>query len=119
MTWTLLELQQTFSLLVGRLICEVYKRGVRLTFGETWRTPDQAELNAIQGKGIRNSLHCDRLAIDLNFFKEDKLLEKFDEIEQFGIYWKSLSTPGAECHWGGDFKSRDLGHFSIGHAGRK
>ena len=54
---TLLEQQQCFTRNVGLLIGYAYEHGYALTFGEAYRTPEQAALNAKSGKGITNSLH--------------------------------------------------------------
>ena len=63
---TLGEKQRLFTRLIGKLIEYAYGIGYELTFGDAYRSPEQAKLNAAAGKGIVNSLHCERLAIDLN-----------------------------------------------------
>src|SRR5690606_13759772 len=71
---TLGQKQRRFTLLVAKLIEYAYSQGYELSFGEAYRTPEQAKANAKSGKGIANSLHCDRLAIDLNLFKDGTYL---------------------------------------------
>jgi len=116
---TLLEKQQTFVLLIGRLIDYCYReKGWKLTFGEAYRTPEQAALNAKTGKGISNSLHIQRLAVDFNLFK-DGWCTKSEDFKELGEYWESLSTPEAQCCWGGRFSKPDGNHFSILHNGVK
>jgi hypothetical protein len=61
---TLGQKQRLFSKMVAELILWAYGEGFELTFGEAYRTPEQAALNAAKGLGIKRSLHCDRLAID-------------------------------------------------------
>lgn len=65
---TLSEKQQLFTGLIAKLITWANDRGMRLTFGEAYRTPEQAVLNAKKGSGIANSLHTQRLAVDFNLF---------------------------------------------------
>jgi len=65
---TLSEKQQQFTRMIGTLIVWAESNGYGLTFGEAYRTPEQARLNAQSGKGIANSLHTQRLAVDFNLF---------------------------------------------------
>jgi hypothetical protein len=111
---TLRQKQSRFVRLVGQLISYAYSQGYELTFGEAWRTPEQARLNAAKGKGISNSLHLDRLAIDFNLFKDGKFLDKSEDHKLLGEYWESLDKDTA---WGGRFN--DGNHYSIKHGGRK
>lgn len=107
----LLEQQSLFVKLVGQLIAWTYSQpGLTLTFGECYRTPEQAALNAKNGKGISNSLHTQRLAIDLQLFKDGKYIDKSNLYEPLGTYWKSLHPL---CRWGGDFSKPDGNHFSM------
>ena len=86
-----------------------------VAFGEAFRTPEQAELNAQSGAGIKNSLHCQRLAIDLILRTSTGVyLKNTPDYEPLGIYWEKLHPL---CCWGGRFS--DGNHFSITHGGRK
>ncbi|MFQ9337055.1 MAG: hypothetical protein ACLR2M_00350 [Varibaculum sp.] len=49
---TLSEKQQLFTVMVASLIHWAEEHGYRLTFGEAYRTPEQAALNAKKGSGI-------------------------------------------------------------------
>jgi len=111
---TLREKQSTFVSLVAQLILEANRRGYELTFAEAYRPPEQAALMAKQGKGIKKSLHIDRLAIDLNLFKNGKFLSSSDDHEELGNYWESLHPL---TRWGGRFG--DGNHYSLEHEGRK
>ena len=114
---TLRQQQSIFVLLVAQLILHAYKQGYQLTFGEAWRTPEQAKLNAARGTGISASLHIDRLAIDLNLFRDGKFLSDSSDHKALGDYWKSLHPL---CRWGGDFKPKpDGNHYSMEWGGRK
>ena len=111
---TLREKQSRFTRLVGMLIEYAYAQGYELTLGEAWRTPEQAQRNAQAGKGIANSLHVERLAIDLNLFRAGKFLQASEDHKPLGEYWESLAP---DARWGGRFG--DGNHYSIEHAGRK
>lgn len=117
---SLSEKQQRFSFLVGQLLLWVGNRGWGVTFGEAYRTPEQAALNAQKGTGIANSLHTKRLAIDLNLFKDGVYKTNSEDYKEMGEYWESLDT---DCVWGGRFKDSrgnpkpDGNHFSLRHDG--
>lgn len=106
--------QSRFVKLIAQLIEYAYANGYELTFGEAWRTPEQAKSNAAKGKGISNSLHLDRLAIDFNLFKDGRFLSNTEDHKFLGEYWESLDKDTA---WGGRFN--DGNHYSIKHGGRK
>jgi hypothetical protein len=88
----------------------IQEKGYKFTYGEAMRSPEQAEIYAKQGKGIADSLHCKRLAIDINLFNEkNEYLEDTESYKQFGVFWEHLSPTN---RWGGTFKSRpDGNHF--------
>jgi hypothetical protein len=114
---TLRQKQSIFVNLIAFLIIHAKTLGYELTFGEAWRSKEEAERLAKLGKGIKNSLHVDRLAIDLNLFKNGKFLTKTEDHKKLGEFWESLSTKEYTCYWGGRFG--DGNHYSIGHQGRK
>lgn len=113
---TLGQKQRIFTWCIGQLISWAYANGYELTFGDAYRDPRLAELNAKQGKGIKNSLHCERLAVDFNLFKDGKYLTDSEDYRPLGDYWKSLHTL---ARWGGDFSRPDGNHFSFSYAGRQ
>lgn len=106
------DAQRKFTRMIADLIVYAYDNGYELTFGEAYRTPEQAALNAKKGSGIKNSLHCDRLAVDFNLFKDGKYLTSTEDHRQLGEYWESIG--GA---WGGRFN--DGNHYSLAYGGRK
>lgn len=114
---TLVQKQTTFARLAASLILRMSKDGYAVTFGEAYRTPEQAALNAKAGTGIKDSLHTQKLAIDLNLFKDGTYLATTDAHQPFGDWWEQLSTPDYTCCWGGRFG--DGNHYSISHDGRK
>ena len=111
---TLFEKQKRFPLLVAKLIVKADELGYQVTFGEAWRPPEVAAIYAKEGRGISNSLHWDRLAIDLNLFKGGKWLRHTEDHRPLGEYWETL---GEGCTWGGRFG--DGNHYAITHQGRK
>jgi hypothetical protein len=115
---TLREKQSAFVRLVARLILHASEQGVEFTFGECYRTPEQAALNAKNGSGISNSLHTKRLAIDLMLFKDGVWLNKTEDHLPLGQWWEAQSTPDCKCVWGGRFSSRpDGNHYAVEHDG--
>ncbi|WP_440495428.1 M15 family metallopeptidase [Serratia sarumanii] len=110
---TLSEKQQLFTKLIAQLILWADEKGYRLTFGEAYRTPEQAALNAKKGSGISNSLHTKRLAVDLNLFINDQYQTNSAAYLPLGEYWESIGGS-----WGGRFRDRpDGNHFSLEHEG--
>ncbi len=110
---TLGEKQQLFTVMIGNLIHWAEEKGYRLTFGEAYRTPEQAALNAKKGSGISNSLHTQRLAIDFNLFINGQYMTRTEDYRPLGEYWESIGGS-----WGGRFKSNpDGNHFSLEHNG--
>ena len=117
---SLREKQSRFALLVARLIQEADRRGYAVTFGEAYRSPEEAARLAKAGKGISKSLHTQRLAIDLNLFKDGVYLGASEAYRPLGEWWEGQSTTEIQCCWGGRFTPRSDGnHFSVSHSGRK
>lgn len=112
---TLGEKQRAFTLCVAKLITYAYDMGFELTFAEAYRTPEQAKLNAQNGIGSANSVHCDRLAVDLNLFEDGVYLTTSEAHRPLGEYWKTLHPL---ARWGGDFRKPDGNHYSFEHNGR-
>lgn len=110
---TLREKQSLFVQLAAKLIQHAAELGFDLTFGEAYRSPEEAARLAALGKGILNSLHSQRLALDLNLFKDGVYLTSTEDYRPLGEWWE-LRHPLAR--WGGRFK--DGNHFSLSHGGR-
>jgi hypothetical protein len=114
---TLSEAQCLFAYYVGQLLVHIYQEGYYCTIGEVYRTTEQAELYAKEGKGIINSKHCKKLAIDITLFMHGESNPcKDDAYKVFGSYWKSLDKRNK---WGGDFIKNgkqwpDSYHFEMG-----
>lgn len=110
------EKQRLFTKNVGLFISWCYGNGYELTFGDAFRDPRLAQLNAQQGIGIVHSLHSARLAVDFNLFKGGVYTTLTDDYRPLGEYWKSLDP--LNC-WGGDFSKPDGNHFSMTDGGIK
>jgi hypothetical protein len=99
---TLGQRQELFSQLIAKLIMEMYNRGFTVRCGDFWaKRRDPLEHKA-------NSLHYDKLAADLNLFKNGKFLDKTEDHRQFGDYWEALSP---WCTWGGRWS--DGNHYQV------
>jgi len=111
---TLRQKQSLFASLIPGLINQAIKLGFEITLGEAYRSPEEAARLAKLGKGIKNSNHTIKLAIDLNLFKNGKYLSSTKSHKELGEWWESQSTL---CAWGGRFG--DGNHYSLEHSGRK
>jgi hypothetical protein len=109
--------QVIFASLVPALIRQAFALGYDVTLGEVLRTPEQAQWYADRGKGSKNSLHCNRLAMDLCLFKDGKYLTQTEDYKILGEWWEQQSQHDYQCCWGGHFD--DGNHFSIAHGGMK
>ena len=141
MSETLRQKQSRFARQLPSLLDYAYSLGYEVTLGECFRSDEQAEINALgrmgreavaqlvevqfpllakkirnnTGNGIRNSLHCQRLAIDLQLFDaRGQWVQEPYPYSLLGEYWESI---GSDHRWGGRFG--DTPHFSIEHEGRK
>ncbi len=143
MSESLRQKQSRFARKLPRLLDHCHKLGYDVTLGEVLRSDEQAEINALgehgrervaqllerefpllavkirnNGKwanGIRDSLHCYKLAIDLQLFDaQGRWIQDSGPYVALGTYWKSL---GADHRAGSDFG--DTPHYSIEHGGRK
>jgi hypothetical protein len=111
-TMTLSQKQRKFTKLIAQLILWAYDNGYEITFGEAYRTLEQAKRNAILGIGSVNSLHTQRLAVDLNLFKDGKWLTATADHKPLGEQWEAMGGT-----WGGRFN--DGNHYSLEHNGYK
>jgi len=88
--------------MVALLIQFATQEGYELTFGAAWASGGHRD----------NSLHYDRLAIDLNLFRDGKWLNETEDHEILGLFWELIGGS-----WGGRFG--DGNHYSLEHEGRK
>jgi hypothetical protein len=114
---TLRQKQSLFAGLVAQLIQHAIGVGYEVTLGEAWRSPEEAARLAKLGTGIARSLHCDKLAIDLNLFKDGVYLSSTEAHRPLGEWWEAQSTADYQCAWGGRFN--DGNHYALAHGGRR
>ena len=105
--------QNDFLRDVCRLVLHAHTLGFKVTAGELYRTPEQQEIYVKTGRSrTMNSLHLQRRAVDLNFFKDGKLTYDKATLAPLGAYWESLHPLNS---WGGNgVKLVDTPHFSRG-----
>lgn len=101
---TLRQRQSLFVKKVALLILFAYEQGYELTFGDAYATTGHKQ----------NSFHYQKLAIDLNLFKDGKYLTSTESHRPLGEFWESLGGS-----WGGRFgdnkgKGADGNHYSFG-----
>jgi hypothetical protein len=137
--------QARFARMVANLILYADRIGYDVTFGEAYRSDEQAVINAKgatgrediaqrieathpdlaaalrnNGKaaGIAASLHCDRLAVDLMLFRRDATTGEAVYLPRT-VDHKPLGEfwESIGGTWGGRFG--DGNHYSLGHGGRK
>lgn len=81
--------------------------GYQVTLGDAYRDPRVfGKMGERQGYGESRSAHKQRLAIDLNLFKEGKFLSTTEDHRPLGEWWEAQG--GA---WGGRFQ--DGNHYSL------
>ena len=106
--------QARFTHRIAELIVWANEQGYELICAEWFRTKEQAEIYAEQGKGIKNSVHRKKLAVDMFLLIGGKLTWDTEDYRPIGEKWKTLDP---EARWGGDFARRDAVHFSFIHNG--
>jgi hypothetical protein len=106
--------QVEFTYTMAKFLVWCHENGFECFGAEWFRTNEQAEIYAKQGKGIKNSVHRKKLAVDLFRVKNGKLTWDKGNYVEMGAKWKSMHDL---ARWGGDFKRRDSVHFSFEHNG--
>ena len=97
--------QRKFTRLIAELILWAYEQGYEITMGHAYRCFDCKV-------GSRYSLHKDKLALDINLFKDGIYLTSTRDHIPLGEKWESMGGT-----WGGRFN--DGNHYSLEHNGRK
>lgn len=107
---SLVKEQAEFLKDVAKLINFCFEQGWVITGGELFRTVEQQQIHMKAGRSkTMNSIHMKRCAIDLNFFKDGKLVWDKEQLAPIGAYWESLNPKN---RWGGNFRSLvDVPHF--------
>jgi hypothetical protein len=135
------EKQRLFVKLYSQWLTWALSQGYELTFGEAYRSDEQAEINAIgqsgrelvaatvqrlfpglavairnngKANGIRRTAHGNKLALDQNLFINGVYQTTTEAWRPLGEKWESLHPL---CRWGGRFG--DGNHISLEHDGVK
>jgi len=109
----LLNKQQQFSRMIERLLKYAHDNGYEVTFGDAFRDERAfGHMGERKCYGQAKSAHKQRLAIDLNLFKNDEPLSETKDHESLGIFWEGLGGT-----WGGRFE--DGNHYSLEYNGIK
>jgi len=101
--------QRKFVRMIADLIIWAYDNGYELSFGDAYRDPRLfGTMGESLGYGHRFSNHKQRLAIDLNLFKDEKFLSSTEDHKELGEKWESMGGT-----WGGRFSSPDGNHYEF------
>ncbi len=105
--------QRKFSLMIAKLIVWIYEQGYEVSFGDAYRDPRlHGAIGEKKAYGHKNSNHKNRLAVDLNLFRDGKYLSSTESHKPVGEKWESMGGT-----WGGRFN--DGNHYSLEHNGYK
>jgi len=107
---TMVEQQAAFLKDVAKLIEAAETFGLVVTAGELYRSQYQQDFYVKTGASkVNHSIHQDRMAIDLNFFKNGVLTYKLEDTKAMGDFWELLNS---QNKWGGRWKDPvDTPHF--------
>lgn len=97
--------QSEFARQLPRLLDQAHALGFEVTLGDAYRDPRVfGQVGERKGYGARRSAHKQRLAIDLNLFRDGRYLGDTDAHRQLGEWWESIGGI-----WGGRFN--DGNHY--------
>lgn len=106
---SLLAIQQEYAKLVPRLIDKAHELGFSVTLGDAYRDPRVfGPIGTKRGYGHPSSAHKQRLAIDLNLFRDGKFLGETSDHRELGEWWEQQHPL---ARWGGRFN--DGNHYSF------
>ena len=113
MAETLGQKQRRFAKLVPRLIDKAHELGFEVTIGDAYRDPRvHGEWGTKKSYSASKSVHKQRLAIDLNLFKNGVYQTSSEAHRPLGEWWEKQGG----C-WGGRWN--DGNHYSFEHNGCK
>lgn len=105
--------QREFALHIASLIKHIYAQGYEVTFGDAFRDPlSHGKMGEPGPYGRPRSAHKQRLAVDLNLFRDGEYLSTTEAHRPFGDYWCALHEDNV---WGGEFD--DGNHYSRRYGG--
>lgn len=98
----LVEEQAMFLLDAIALIQHAISEGFMVTGGELLRPVEMQKLYVQTGRSkTMDSQHLKKLAIDLNFFKDGRLVQSREELKPIGDWWEGLHPNN---RWGGNWR---------------
>lgn len=110
---TLGDKQKLFARLVPRLLDKLHELGLEATLGDAYRDPRvHGPVGTKLGYGHPKSAHKQRLAIDINIFKDGVYQTTEAWYKELGEWWEKQHDL---ARWGGRFQ--DPNHFSLEHEG--
>ncbi|MDD5062762.1 MAG: M15 family metallopeptidase [Candidatus Marinimicrobia bacterium] len=84
-----------------KLMDFIMRHGFVITYGEVYRTREQQQIYFNTGRSkTMNSRHLERMALDLNFFLNGRLVNDPEILAPIGRLWMSLNPKN---RWGGDW----------------
>jgi hypothetical protein len=112
---TLRQQQSRFALAVSGLIAQAYAMGYEVTLGDAYRDPRVfGPMGTAKGYGRADSQHKQRLAIDLNLFRDGRFLSSTESHRPLGEWWERQFL---DARWGGRWG--DGNHYSLERGGFK
>lgn len=107
---SLREEQSAFAVDMVKFLSWAMSSGYEVAFGEAQRPVEMQKIYVDTGRSkTMDSYHIRKLAFDLFFFKDGKLLATKEEMQPIGNMWESM---GAKNSWGGNWDSfKDIPHF--------
>ena len=107
MAETLRQKQSRFARMVARLIDQAFALGYEVTLGDAYRDPRvHGALGEKRSYSSSMSLHKQRLAIDLNLFRDGRYLSSTESHRPLGEWWEAQGGS-----WGGRFE--DGNHYEL------
>lgn len=117
---TLGQKQEEFARCLARFLAWIFAQGWSVRLGEVYRPPFTAAEYARKGKGIKNSVHTKKLAVDLYLVKDGKVTWNNADYEPLAKQWISMHKFARAGHYFKNRKGqakRDSVHFSFEHKG--
>lgn len=101
----LLDAQQAFAAAVPRLIQQAILLGFKVTLGDAYRDPRvHGPLGRKIGYSASNSKHKQRLAIDLNLYRDGQYITSSADHAPLGDFWESIGGIWGGYHDGNHYE---------------
>ena len=102
--------QSAFARDIVKLASWASTMGYEFVFAEFQRPIEMQEIYVRTGRSkTMDSYHIKKLAADIFFFKDGKILSTKEQLDPLGSYWEALDVKNS---WGGNWKNfKDRPHF--------